>query len=297
MTSKPVKLILNPYAGRWKAKRKINPLKRVLDQLGVRYELTITETPGDGIDVARQAAESGYTKVVAVGGDSTVSEVVNGLLLAAGDDKAGDLGIIPLGTANDLADVLNIPRDLKAACQKVVAGQTRVIDVGCVNGRFFDNNSAVGLESLVTANAEKIKVVGGPLRYILAALKAIGQNPVWQAKLAWDHGSYQGPITLISVGNSPRTGGSFWMTPNAQLDDGKLDVVFALPLKRLELLSLLPQTFWGRHIDHKAVISLQVTSLSIAIEPTLLQVDGELVDRQTTQIDYHILPKKLRVII
>jgi len=297
MKQKALKVVLNPYAGRWKAKEHIEPLKEELGRLDVDYELAVTNSPGEGTIIAREAIEAGYEKVVAVGGDSTVSEVVNGLIQASGEHQAGDLGIIPLGSANDLADILKIPRDLRAACQKVVAGRTRVIDVGQVNDHFFDNNSAVGLEPLVTIEAEKIKRIRGPLRYLLAALRTIIKDPVWQAHIEWDAGTYKGPISIVSIGNSPRTGGSFWMTPHARLDDGKLDVVFAPPLSRFNLLRLLPMTFNGKHIHHDAVTYLRVTSLHITISPTPLQADGEVLDRQATQLTYTILPGKLRVIV
>jgi diacylglycerol kinase (ATP) len=297
MTQKPIKIILNPYAGRWKAKTYIEPLKEAFTRLGLDYDLVVTKAAGEGITIARQAAETGFEIVVAAGGDSTVGEVINGLVQAAGEGQAGTLGIIPLGTANDLADMLQIPRNLAGACQKIAAGKTRIIDVGQVNHHFFGNNSAVGLEPVVTVEAEKIKRISGSLRYIVAALRAVAKRPVWHAHLVWDHGSYKGPISLVSIGNSPRTGGAFWMTPTALLDDGKLDVVFAPSLSRFSLLRLLPMTFSGKHVHHQAVTSLQVTTLQITMDPTPLQADGEILDRQATQINYRIFPKKLRVIV
>ena len=297
MIAKTLKLILNPYAGRWKAKAHLERVKAAFNRLGQTFDLTVTEAPGEGIVVAREAVEAGYQTVVAIGGDSTINEVVNGLMQAAGSEQAGTLGIIPLGTANDLADMLAIPRDIDQACLKIVTQQTRVIDVGQVNDRYFVNNSAVGLEPVVTQEAEKITHIKGDLRYVMAAFRAISRQPQWHADIRWDTGSYSGPITLISVGNSPRTGGSFWMTPAAQLDDGKLDVVFAPPLSRFNLLRLLPMTFKGKHVHHRAVTSLQVTKLDIIMAPTPLQADGELIDLGATQISYTIWPQKLRVIV
>jgi diacylglycerol kinase (ATP) len=297
MEVKPIKFILNPYAGRWKTRDLQPALEAILQDLQIPYDITVTSEAGEGVTVAQEASENGHETVVAVGGDSTVSEVVNGLVRSAGDRPAGTLGILPTGTANDLAAMLNLPNDLRQACQRLAAGKTRLIDIGQVNGHFFDNNSAVGLEPVVTMEAEKINFIRGPFRYVVAALRSILKGPNWQAELTWNSGSYRGPISLISVGNSPRTGGSFWMTPNALLDDGRLDVVFAPALSRLKLLWLLPATFTGRHIHHDAVISLRVTSLDIKIDPTPLQADGEVLDQQATDIHYSILPQKLRVIV
>jgi len=297
MNSKQIKVILNPYAGRWKAKRHIAPLKETLAQLGFAVDLTVTQSAGEGVGVAREAAQADFAAVVAVGGDSTVSEVVNGLVQASGDGEAGTLGIIPLGTANDLSDMLGIPRDWRAACRKLAAGQTRLIDVCRVNDRYFGNNSAVGLEPMVTLEAERIRRIQGSVRYIVAALRAIHRSPRWQARIHWDEGTFEGPITLVSVGNSPRTGGVFFMTPQAKLDDGLMDFVFAPAMSRLSLLRLLPATFRGRHIRHKAVVYCKTTALTIEMEPSPLQADGEVIDRHATRIEYAILPRKLRVIV
>jgi diacylglycerol kinase (ATP) len=128
MTSK---VILNPYANRWGARAKLAAVEAALQASQIPFDLTITEGPGDGIDTAKEAATMGYESVVAVGGDGTISEVVNGLLAAASDDASTvPLGIIPIGTANDFSDMVNIPRNLLAAAQIIAVGKTRQIDAG-----------------------------------------------------------------------------------------------------------------------------------------------------------------------
>ncbi len=293
---KPVKVILNPYAGRWKAKTYIEPLQQTLRRLDIPFEMTITQGPGEGITVARQAVEAGFETVVAAGGDSTISEVVNGLMQAAGDDIAGTLGIVPLGTANDLVYALDIPLDLTAACHRLRANQTRLIDVCRVNDRYFDNNSAVGLEPSVTLEAERITYIKGIARYLVAALRVIWRQPSWYARIEWDNGHYEGAVSLISVGNGPRTGG-FFLTPNARLDDGKLDFVFAPAMGRWRLLRLLPQTLSGKHIHHPEVTYLQTTHLRVEIDETPLHTDGEIITRRAKYLTYTILPQKLRVLV
>ena len=214
------------------------------------------------------------------------------------ENQAGTLGIIPLGTANDLADVLQLPRDAAAACQRIAAGNTRLIDIGTVNDHFFANNSAVGLEPVVTINHEQIRRVKGNLRYLLAALKSIIQAKPWQMRLAWDSGTYEGPVMLVSVGNSHRTGGLFYMTPQAVLDDGLLDFVYAVGLTRWQLLTLLPKTFKGTHINHPLVTYLKTRTLSITSSPsTPIQADGEVIDRRALEISYSILPNRLRIVV
>ena len=293
-----VKVILNPSGGRWTGQVKIDRVEQALRAAGIDYHLEPTEAPAHGIELARQASQEGWPIVVAAGGDGLVSEVVNGLVQAAGKDEAGTLGIIPIGTANDLADMLALPRDITVACQRLVAGNTRLIDVGQVNGRYFANNSAVGLEPMVTLAHDRMRWIKGDLRYLLAALKTIAAAQSWSMRLGWDNGEYDGPVTLVSVGNSPRTGGLFYMTPQAVLDDGLLDFVCAQKMSRWQMLKLLPQTFKGDHIHHPLVIHQRTTTLSLsASPPTPIQADGEIIDKNATEINYRIIPNKLRVIV
>jgi len=295
------KIIVNPYAGRWKAQQAIPAIERACEKIGLDYELVVTEGPNHGIELAREAARAGFssaTAIVSAGGDGSISEVVNGLMQAAGeDDIAGPLGIIPLGSADDFADMLGLEKEVEAACRRIMAGHTRTIDVGCVNGRYFDNNSAVGLEPMVTITQMAMKRIQGTPRYILAALKTILSHQPWHMRLTWDDGEYEGPVALVSVGNTRRTGGAFWMTPRAEMDDGYLDFVFAGGLGRLKLLRLLPTTFDGSHVERPEVTYLRTTRLTIECDPpTPIQADGELFEPSATHIEYTILPRRLRVI-
>jgi diacylglycerol kinase (ATP) len=292
------KIIVNPYAGRWKARAAIPDIERACREIGLDYELAVTEGPEHGIELAREAALAGFSPVVSAGGDGSISEVVNGLMQAAGDEMSVPFGVIPLGSADDFADMLGLAKDVTAACQAILAGHTRVIDVGCVNGRFFDNNSAIGLEPMVTITQAAMKRVKGTPRYILAALKTILGHRPWHARLAWDDGEYEGPVALVSVGNTRRTGGAFWMTPRAEPDDGYLDFVFTEKLGRLKLLRLLPTTFDGSHVERPEVSYARTTRLTIECDPpTPVQADGELFDLSATRIEYTVLPGRLRLIV
>ena len=292
------KIIVNPYAGRWEARAAIPAIEQACQEIGLDYELVVTAEPGHGIALARQAALQGYSPIVCAGGDGSISEVMNGLVQAAGEGVAGPLGIIPLGSADDFADMLGLEKTVQAACRVVQAGHTRAIDVGCVNGRYFDNNSAIGLEPMVTITAQAMHHLKGTPRYILAALKAILRHKPWHVRMAWDDGAYEGPITLVSVGNTRRTGGAFWMTPRAEMDDGYLDFVFVGQTGRLKLLRLMPTTFDGSHVDRPEVTYKRTTRLTIECDsPTPIQADGELFERAATHIEYTILPGRLQVIV
>jgi YegS/Rv2252/BmrU family lipid kinase len=298
---KRIKVIVNPYSGRWKAQAAIPAIEDNLHKLGVAFDLAVMDAPGQGIELTRQAAGEGYDVVVAAGGDGAISEVVNGLILAVGASPgavAGPLGIVPLGSANDLADALGLSHDVAEACRCIHAGRSRAIDVGWVNGRYFDNNSAVGLEPMVTLCQSHMKRVKGTPRYVLAALLTILRHRDWQVTAEWDDGCFSGLAALVSVGNSPRTGGAFYMTPRAELDDGRLDFILGGGMSRLRLLRLLPKTFDGRHVDEPEITYRRTTRLTVTCQPaTPIQADGELFDMAATRIEYRVLPGKLRVIV
>ena len=292
-----VKVILNTYGGLLKRQEKIDLVERALQAAELDYQLSLTQHVGHALELARQAALESWPIVVAAGGDGTLNEVLNGLMQADPGTQRSTLGIIPLGTCNDLADALSLPHDITAACRRLVEGQTRIIDIGLVNGRYFGNNSAVGLEPLVTIAQNEMRRFGS-MRYMLAAVKTILSPQSWSMRLAWDHGVYEGSVALVSVGNNARTGGSFYMTPKARLDDGLLDFAYAFGMSSLQMLRLLPQTFSGKHINHPLVAYQQTTKLSITATPsTPIQADGELFENDAVEINYEILPNKLRVIV
>ena len=294
----PATVILNPYANRWKAGALKPEIEASLRKAGIDFILHQTERAGHGTELAQAAVESGNLPLIAVGGDGTITEVVNGLLQATPRENypAGPVGFLPMGTANDLTDVLNIPRDVNEALQQIINGQTRVIDAGTVNGHFFDNNSAIGLEPMVTIENIRLTWLKGVIRYLVAAVITILKKVRWEATLEWDDGKYEGSLSLVSVGNTHRTGGVFYMTPSAKIDDGYLDFIFAPAVSRIRLFQLLPKTQNGSHVDAPEVSEIRTKRLVIRTQtPTPIQADGELIDTEATEITYEILPGALEV--
>jgi diacylglycerol kinase (ATP) len=169
------KVILNPYANRWKAKARWPEAEAALKSAGLDFEMVVSDGPGHIVELAEQAARQGFSPIIAAGGDGTIGEAVNGLALAAKSeaDLLGPLGILPLGTANDLVYNLSLPLDLQATAQIIKAGNTKLMDIGKVNDRYFANNSAAGLEPYVTTRQVRITWISGILRYLVAAVWAI----------------------------------------------------------------------------------------------------------------------------
>jgi diacylglycerol kinase (ATP) len=292
------KIILNPYANRWTALKRRPEAEDALKAAGIEYDLVVSQKAGHGIQLAAEAAMAGYDQVIAAGGDSTYNEVVNGLVQAAGEGEVtSSFGILPMGTANDLADNLGIPKELPEAAKILAAGHTRSIDVCQVNERYFINNSGIGLETTVTVIQMGMKRVQGIFRYLLATLVAIKRNPGWNMDLKWDDGEYHGPVKLVSVGNNPRTGGIFYTVPNADPFDGKLSFVYGSVNSRGKILRLLPrimQSGDGNYINHPDVHEIHSTWLKIHAEPsTPAHTDGEVFDFSIQDLAYKVHPGRI----
>lgn len=293
----PAVVILNPYSNRWKAKQRWPEAEAALRRAGVEFELFEMQGPGDGIRLAEQAARQGYIPIISAGGDGGTGEVLNGLFRASSEGVLGPLGVLPLGTANDLAHNIGLPLDLEAAAQAIAAGKTRRFDLGQANDWVFHNNSAVGLEPVVTQWNARMVRWKGLLRYLAAALRAIASGPRWEARLKWDDGEYAGPLSLTSVGNCPVTGGLFRMAPAADPQDGKLTFVYAYAPSRLKMLSLLPRAINGSYVNDPAVHQHHTTRLSIELNPgSPIQVDGELRSEDLTRVEYRVLPARLDIL-
>ncbi len=299
----PATVILNPYANRWLSRKRKPELEAALKKAGLDYVLHETNAPEHGIAVAKEAALAGNFPLIAAGGDGTFSEVVNGLMQAVTTDNlsteaVGPVGFVPFGTANDLTDALGIPRDLDEVAQMLVEGHTTVIDLGRVNGRYFDNNSAVGLEPMITIENIKLKWLKGVVRYMVSALIGIVKNPTWDGEVSWDDETYTGSLSLVSVGNTNRTGGVFYMTPNASVSDGYLDFVFAPAMRHRRLVQMLPKTQTGEHVHEPEVHEHRTQKLTIRTQtPTPIQADGEVFETAATEIVYEVVPGILRVIV
>ncbi len=297
-------VVLNPYSNRWNAKARWPEAEAALRAAGVDFEVVVSERKGAVIALAEEATRAGFSPIIAAGGDGTIGETVNGMIrgLAGSLEKPiGPLGIIPLGSANDLVDNLGIPKDLTAAAKVIAAGKIDLIDVGKCNDRYFVNNSAAGLEPYVTTKQEKITWVKGVPRYLVAAVQAIMDGPNWQAKVEWDDGSYNGPLSLVSVGNGPRTGGIFFMSPHADPRDGKLTFVYGYRKTRLAMFQALPRAMKpdeGSYVEMDGIHEVHAKRISIQLDkPSPAHTDGELFPEWVQNLKYEIFPKRLRIIL
>ncbi|MCR3922129.1 MAG: diacylglycerol kinase family lipid kinase, partial [Firmicutes bacterium] len=294
------KVILNPYSNRWHAQKRWPEANASLKAAGIDFSLSVSQYHGQAEMLAKEAALQGYSPVIAAGGDGTIGEVVNGLAQAFGEHDMGTLGIMPLGTANDLVCNLGLPLELSEAAKIIAAGKTKSLDVCKAGERYFVNNSALGLEPYITKIQQEITWVKGIPRYLVAAVKGIFQHPTWNVQVEWDDGRYDGPLSLLSVGNAPRTGGLFFMAPHADPFDGKLTAVLAYKKTAISTLLILPKTMSpkGTYINSEGIHQIHTTRIRIQLDhPTPAHCDGELFPQLVDTIEYSILPGRLKVLL
>ena len=295
------KVILNPYSNRWNAKKRWHSVEEQLKQAEVSYSLAVSEGPGDIERISYSSVLEGFSPIIAAGGDGTIGETVNGMMKARFESELPPLGVIPLGTANDLMYNLGQPLDLAKSVQAITSPKMLLLDVCMANDRYFINNSAVGLEPFVTTIQQKISYLKGIPRYLAAALFGIGKNPTWDAKISWDDGgSFEGPINLLTVGNGARTGGLFFMSPNADPSDGLLTAVIASRPSSFSILTLLPKTMSpkGSFIHSPGIQEISTTTLTIELDrPSPAHCDGELFPEEVLSVNYTILPQTLGILV
>lgn len=257
--------------------------------------------PLHATEIARRAAAAGIDTVVAAGGDGTVNAVLNGII---GTNAA--LGILPLGTANDLASFLCIPADVPTACDLVLNGRVRHADLIRVNGRFYATGGGLGLPCAIAALANTVKrrqtsrrslqtIVGGRL-YLLAAVYALLREPraCDSLVLRWQGGSLRSAPLALMIDNQPFIGSHFIASPGAANDDGMFDVCLVENSSRAAALITLLKALKGRHVG--SVKTWRATDLLIEAErPVAFFGDGEILAR-AKELKVSICPGALKVI-
>lgn len=297
-----VKVLLNPYSNRWNAQKRWPEAEAALHAAGVAFSLSVSEHPGGLLPLAAKAVREGFQTIVIAGGDGSIGEVVNRIAQGwkPGQKFPASIGILPMGSANDFAFAMCLPLDLAQAVQTIAAGLTRSVDLCKCNERFFLNNSGAALEPYVTTKHERIHWIKGITRYLVAAVWAIMDKPEWNGSIEWDDGRYDGPLSLISVGNGRRTGG-FFMTPHADPFDGKLTLAFGYRASRFGLFAALPSAFKegkGSYVELPGMRELNCTWVRMHLsKPSPVHTDGGLFDAWLTDLDYRIFPAAVPVLM
>ena len=297
-----IRVILNPTAGRGLGARVEPDLCRMLAEEGLEYSLVKTERPWHAAELAEQSAREGFEIVVAVGGDGTAHEVVNGLLAAADGGIAGTLGIIPVGSGSDFANTVGVPPGMREAVERLVNGRDRVVDVGRVTipgqvSRYMDNTVNIGFGGVVTREARKVKYLRGIALYLPVVLKTVFlYYKAPQVTIEYDDQQLSLPAVMISVANGTREGGGFYVAPDAQPDDGQFDLCIAHGMSRLAMLAIIPSFMSGTHVGHKKITMARAKRVTVtSSEDLIAHIDGEMLCTEAHRIEFEVLPSRLRV--
>lgn len=301
----PFFFLVNPAAGSGSAGRLWPQLAHTLRELGIQYEYETTQGPLTGTSFVRQALRAGARAVVAVGGDGTVNEVVNGFFL--NDEPIvpdATLGVIPAGSSSDIARALGIPTGI-AGARLLVDGQPLNVDLGraCFTGtarlpvRYFLNNADVGIGGRIAANGARFKRAGGKAAFALSSIGAVLDPRPWRGTLAVDDGDAR-PVEAVTVviALGPYTGGGMHIAPGAKMVDGLFDVVTIAAMPPQELLVNLPRIYAGTHLSHPAVSRVQAHTVRVEADgEPLVELDGEIAGAGS--VEFRILPGGMRVYV
>jgi diacylglycerol kinase (ATP) len=282
-----VTVVTNPRAGRCTGITVAASAADFLREAGWDVDVQVTSAAGDGQRLARDAADAGAELVVGVGGDGTLSELLNGLM-------ASNIpcGMIPCGTGNDFARFVGIKENAVAAAKQLLTGEPVAIDMGRLTGpqRYFVNTIGVGFDAAVAGRINRRKrLTQGLLAYGPAIISELAIGHFLAATVEVDEQVFAGEWLLVAVANGNAYGAGFKIAPNAVCDDGLLDVVLVERMGRLAVLRSLRQAYRGRHQHHPHVTMLRGRHISIKTEaPAPALVDGDLL--ADTPLEIEIVP-------
>jgi YegS/Rv2252/BmrU family lipid kinase len=289
--SKRYKLIANPTARRGGAWAAISKALELFTRKGVRYDLDLTNGPKEAGMIAKTACAD-YDVIVALGGDGTVNEVVQGMVFSK-----TPLGVIPCGSGNDFVKSLNIPADVDRAVEIVLAGATKVIDIGRINDLHFANGVGIGFDAAVTVASQAFRRLKGFPLYLAALVKALGRFRPVPMTIAMNGSDIRQDVFLLTIGNGTTCGGAFKLTPHARVDDGILDVTVVKPMSIPAIFRVLPDVFRGT--IEKISQATMHTTLKLRVEcagTVPVHVDGEIFTEHDHAFEIEVVPKALTVI-
>lgn len=291
---KRARLIYNPTAGREGVRRHIAEILETLEQAGYETSAHATTHKGDATREAGLAAQRKYDLVIAAGGDGTVNEVINGL---AEKPNRPTLGILPMGTSNDFANAIGLPKNIHKAIEVLAHGATKYIDVGRMNHRYFINIGGGGiLTELSYEVPSKLKTVLGQFAYYVKGVEKLpGLRPV-PVEVRANGKLWNEELMLFLVANSRIIGGFDKIAPHADLTDGLFDVILVRKCNIMDLARLMTLVLRGEHLNDPKIVHFQTQHLSIrSPEEVSINIDGEL--GGTSPCDFRVLKNHLQVIV
>ncbi|PZE20297.1 diacylglycerol kinase [Paenibacillus xerothermodurans] len=291
---KRARLIYNPTSGREEMKKRLPEILQRLERGGVETSTHATIGEGDATLAAADAIERGFDIIIAAGGDGTLYEVINGM---AEQEYRPPLGILPLGTTNDFARALNIPRSCEAAVDVILQQHERVIDVGKMNQRYFINIAGGGSMTELTYEVpSKLKTMIGQMAYYMKGIEKLPRLRPIELFIRTDEADIHEEVMLFLIANSNSVGGFERLAPDASLSDGLFDVIILKKCNLAEFIRVVSLALRGEHLTDPNVVYLQTRSIQVT-SPDYVQInlDGEF--GGTLPCVFTNLPSHLRIFV
>jgi YegS/Rv2252/BmrU family lipid kinase len=307
--SNPVRVILNPASSGGAGSGVRIPLERRLSERGITFDLSLTEGPGHATELAHRAAREGIEKILVVGGDGTIHEVANGLLVAEKPTPA--LAVFPVGTGNDFFRMVGPLKDLEMSLDLLQAGKIRAFDVGRVRlragPRFFVNLLGVGIDVEILRRRGRFRRLGGLPQYLAALASTLPTYRPVPFRVSFKTGERPGIaqvieertiLTAVTVG--PSVGGGFLLNPDATPFDGLLDLFFVKALGILKIARYIPRVLRGSRLEVPEVLQRTITGAVIERsdgKPFSLEMDGECLPDPESSLEIDVCPGTLPVLV
>lgn len=282
-------VIINPISGTESKKNIPEEVAAALDPKVFDVIIRITGYAEHATEITREAVKNGFKYIIAAGGDGTVNEVAKAIV-----DTDATLGIIPFGSGNGLARELGIPMDSEKALDIVLKANTRTIDYGVANDHIFFCTCGFGFDAFVSDKfAEEKK--RGPLGYVRNVLESVVDFKSEEYEITSDEGTIKERAFVLTCANASQYGNEVYIAPDADMEDGKMNVSLLKPLTALEMPQTTLQLFTKNIDKNSKMISLLTSKLHIKrSEKGMMHVDGEPFETGT-EIDVKIVPKGLKV--
>lgn len=269
-------VIVNPSSGKEKAEEYANHIVEILKDRYKTITVKKTEGAGDAKRFASDATVEGYDLVIAMGGDGTVNEAVNGI---APHDRRPIFGIIPLGTVNDLGRALDIPLEPEDAVKVFGEEHLQTIDIAKIGDRYFASGMAIGKipESIHEVSAEE-KSKLGPVAYVIAGAKKLFEQEKISLKVSFDETEWSGELTALVISLTGSIGGMQDILPNAEFEDGKLHVLLIHDINLGEAAKLIPKLMSGKIAESENISYIateKITIVPVGHENYISDIDGE----------------------
>ncbi len=272
---KRARIIYNPTSGRELFRKHLPEVLERMEKAGYETSCHATTAEGDAIQAARVAVERKFDLVVAVGGDGTLNEVVSGI---AKFEKRPKIGLIPMGTTNDFARAVHIPRDITKAVDIILKGDSIPVDVGLMNDdRYFINIAGGGrLTELTYEVPSKLKTVLGQMAYYLKGIEMLPSIRSSRVRIEYDGQVFDDSAMMFLIGLTNSVGGFEKLAPDASINDGKFTLLILKELNMAEFIRVASLALRGDHLSDPHVIYAKASKISVTTEErVLLNLDGE----------------------